>query len=41
MKKHSLMVDKFKDEIRDMRNVSLGGIVVAMIIGVIIIFSFG
>jgi hypothetical protein len=35
------MVDKFKDEIRDMRNVSLGGIVVAMIIGVIIIFSFG
>jgi hypothetical protein len=35
------MVDKFKEEIRDMRNISLGGIVIALIIGVIIVFSFG
>lgn len=35
------MVDKFKEEIRDMRNISLGGIVIALIIGVIIVYSFG
>ena len=41
LKKHSMILDKFKEEIRDMRNISLGGILVAMILGVIIIFLFG
>jgi hypothetical protein len=36
-----MILDKFKEEIRDMRNISLGGILVAMILGVIIIFLFG
>jgi hypothetical protein len=36
-----MILDKFKNELRDMRNISLGGILVAMIFGVIIIFSFG
>ena len=35
------MVDKFKDEIRDMRNVSLVGIIVATVFFVILLFSFG
>lgn len=35
------MVGKFKSEMRDMRNISLSGIIVAAILCVAIVFSFG